>query len=558
MKSDRYVLHYNGAHSHHSLQTVIKDKLRLHLPERFQYGTQGKTECHKGTRVAILNNLVSWVTSPASTDAITEYQAETFNVSKQCYLITGPPGAGKSTVATTVVKKLEARHRQEGDVICLQYFVSRNYPDTTETNKFFPALLQQLAEYPPAARVIHDRLDSIAEAKTAGPLMGDALKELAARYQSSMIVLVVDAFEELKERTGSDRVPSILANLMHSFPMNIKVIITSRPVGDILNVMKDMVEAHLETDDSKGDVHEYVSHCLKSIGQSSEALKGWPTNVQIDNLSRQANGLFHYAATAISWIEAELKEDKSDAWIAGLNLKLADAALQKVTELGLGSLYGLYDQILESVKYGNKQLDPEGSAKELHNAQCIMECLIHAHKVLSVGDIGRLLKIDPIPFFQRLRVVLVIGTNSVDSNSMPQIHKSFRDYITSQDAPHIGRVLPYNAHLMLTLQCLAALSDSSTAEHVFSYAKLYWISHFDSSMKEDDNSKEKMKQLSEIMTNTVVITNIGKVLSGMSYISISGCKGFIRGGWHMLRKVSNDRAVIENMDRLLGAIKVNV
>jgi energy-coupling factor transporter ATP-binding protein EcfA2 len=496
--------------------------------------------------------------SPALIDAATEHQAGEPDAAKQCYLITGPPGAGKSTLATTVVKMLEARRRQEGDVICLQYFVSRNYPDTTETDKFFPAILEQLAEYPPAARVIYNRLDSIPVAKEAGPLMGEALKEMAVRYQSSMIVLVVDAFEELKEHTGSDRVPSILASLMCSFPLNIKVIITSRPVDDILNVMKDVVEDHLETDDSKGDVHKYVSHHLKSIGKSSEALKGWPTDVQINNLSHQANGLFHYAATAISWVEAALKEEESDAWIVGLNLKLADEALRKVTKLGLHSLYGLYDQILGSVRYGNIQLDPEGSAKELHNAQCIMECLIHAHVVLSVGDIGRLLKIDPIPFFQRLRVVLVIGTNSVNPNSMPQIHKSFRDYITSQDAPHIGRVLPYNAHLMLTSQCFAALRDSSTAEHVFSYAKSYWISHFDSSMKEDNDSKERMKQLLEIMTNTVTITNIGKVLSEVSYISISNCRGFIRGGWNMLRKVSNDRAVIENMDRLLGAIKVNV
>jgi predicted kinase len=492
----------------------------------------------------------------------TERQAEEPDPSKQCYLITGPPGAGKSTLATTVVKRLEARRRLKGDVKFLQYFVSRNYQDTTETNKFFPAILEQLVEYAPAARVIHNRLDSIAEAKTAGQLMGEALKNLAAHYQGSMIVLVVDAFEELKERSGSDRVPSILVDLMRSLPLNIKVIITSREETEILDeVLKipEVVELHnLKTDDSHDDVSKYIEHRLRSIGKSSEVLKGWPTDVQINELSCQANGLFHYAATAISWIEGKFMDDRG-RWKMGLKREWGDNALRRVTNLEVGQLYDLYKGILDDITYGDEDLECGSSKKEIQDAQCIMECLIHSHTVLSVGNIGRLLKItNPLPFFQQLRMVLVVGTNSVDLNSIPQMHKSFRDYITHWPAPQIGQVLPCNANLMLTSQCLTALSDSSTAEDVLLYAKAYWSSHFNASMEKGDNSKEKMELLLEIMTNTVTMTRIGQVLSEIPYGGMSECKDIIRGGWHMLEKVDNKGAVIEGMDILLHAIKVNV
>ncbi len=174
------------------------------MAHRVRYEEQNKAFCAPNTRVGILKELERWATELSDDQHI-------------CW-IAGIPGSGKSTIAATIARSLKNR-----DVLCAQYFISRNVPDSTDPQRLFPTIAQQLAESPAAARVIRDELrGTSADTLAKEQAMALLLKPIqAASRPSGTLVIVIDALDELQS-AGTEDVPSILSSIASQFPKNAK------------------------------------------------------------------------------------------------------------------------------------------------------------------------------------------------------------------------------------------------------------------------------------------------------------------------------------------------
>jgi hypothetical protein len=193
-----------------------------------------------------------------------------------------------------------------------QFFISRNIPETIDPNKLIPTMAKQLAELSPAAaRIICDTLKNgfppswEEQVKT---LLLCPIRELSK--SRDMVIILIDALDELQN--AAESVLEMLLPIAPrdcNLPDNVRFVITSRPEhwADIsrsetleLTVFK---QDTLMTESSAEEVHNFIVARMQKITPREPGWDGWPTGDQLLKLSGKANGLFHYATTALHWIE---------------------------------------------------------------------------------------------------------------------------------------------------------------------------------------------------------------------------------------------------------------
>src|SRR5260370_37408615 len=132
----------------------------------------------------------------------------------------------------------------------------------------------------------------------------------------------------------------------------------------------------------------------------------------MEDLAARADGLFHYAATAVAWIKQRVEDHGKAA---------KERVFDEVPQLGVGELEKLYDLILETWLAGDTgeehSADDPMRATRLKYFSCIIGCIVVRQEPLSIRDITSILNIpenefDIENFFQQIRTVLLLGTNS--------------------------------------------------------------------------------------------------------------------------------------------------
>lgn len=332
----------------------------------------------------------------------------------RCLWITGRPGSGKTTIAATVAHRLKNKK-----ALAAQFFVNRTVSGTTNPNSIFPSLAIQLAEYDSAAAaIIHNVLQEepgIADKinlRQADRLLLEPLRSL--RQQS--VVVIIDALDELNDLSD---VPKIFADIAVELPSNVKIVITSRAERNVtINFPRDSFHIDLLTQDSRSDVERFLKMRLESLAESL-AWDGWPSPTQFCTLSQHADGLFHWAATACKWVYCCVESE-------GTAIK--DTVLDEVASLGMGDLDDLYMAILRRVLGTNRCY--------IQYYHQVVGCLIVLREPLNIGSLRELLgipasKFDVKNFFERMRSILISGTGRINDNTVPQMHKTFFDFVTS-------------------------------------------------------------------------------------------------------------------------------
>jgi nucleoside-triphosphatase THEP1 len=457
------------------------------VAHRVRYEEQQKAFCAANTRVGILKGLERWATELSDDQRI-------------CW-ITGIPGSGKSTIAATIARRLKQR-----DVLRAQYFISRNVPDTTDPKRLFPTIAQQLAESPAAARVIHEELTgSRARADALGKEQAEALllqpiQEASGSSQTS--VIVIDALDEL-ESPGKDDVPPILFDIASQLPKNVKLIITSRPENSIVAALKPSYTVTLDPDDSRDEVADFISSKLKAIGKS-RGWQEWPLTTQIRDLSAKADGLFHYAATAVGWIQQRVEKN-------GKAVK--ERVFDEVPQLGVGELEKLYDLILKTWLVGDTgeehSADDPMRATRLKYFPCIIGCIVVRQRPLSIRHITSILNIpekefDIENFFQQMRSVLIPGTDSFTEDDIPQMHKSFRDYICSRHPPKEFQIYEHEAHMVTAKACLSVVVKTQDSGPAYHYACTQWWRHLELTYKEEPQRDSEITYMLKTLQDSSV------------------------------------------------------
>ncbi|KAJ7849224.1 hypothetical protein B0H14DRAFT_3452596 [Mycena olivaceomarginata] len=393
-------------------QNFIKEKLANHLATKHEYTDQSKSLCAANTRTEIQADIKQWLSPQPSNCA-------------HIFWIMGIAGSGKSTLSATIVNNL----RQEGTPVAAQFFISRNIPETIDPSKIIPTLAKQLAESSlAAAHIIHGTLRKgfpPSQKEQVQTLLLAPIQELSK--SSSMVIIVIDALDELQN--AAESAMEILSPIAtRDIPGNVRFIITSRPehwadISRSKTLKLAVFKQHtLMTKSSVHEVHNFIVTRMKTITPAN--WEDWPTADQVSQLSRAADGLFHYAATALQWITVQIRKDgkscRSRIW-------------GQFTQKGIGQLEDLYKLILTSFEDIEGPEPPD--QQRLSSFRQIIGTILVLQRPLTMQQIIVLLadiweeEFDVAHFLRQFHSVLIPGTTASFEDATPQMHKSFRDYI---------------------------------------------------------------------------------------------------------------------------------
>ena len=343
-------------------------------------------------------------------------------------------------------------------------------------------------------------------------LLLNPIRELSK--SRDVVVILIDALDELKDAAKNViEILSHIAPIDCDLPNNIRFIITSRPEhwADVSKSKKlnqaVFKQYFLATESSVTEVYNFVVARMKEITPDEPDWRDWPDHEQMRRLSNQANGLFHYAATALQWIEQRIRKDKTAC---------QKTVFEEFSEDGLGELDGLYKRILTSWEDVYEPIEDndirakDRRATRLYGFQHVMGTILVLEEPLLIHQIIALLsdipkdKFDVTNFLQQMRSVLIPGTTTSFDYATPQMHKSFRDYLMSEHVPSEFRILTGNAHFLIARSCIDVIVKAgSQGGDDTEYAVTYWHIHLDGAGARCDDKRMWML-LGEMLNEGVV------------------------------------------------------
>jgi hypothetical protein len=146
----------------------------------------------------------------------------------------------------------------------------------------------------------------------------------------------------------------------------------------------------------------------------------------------RAAGLFIWAVTVVKFFEDQL----------GLfGRECLNHLLDAVNAEGMEDVNKLYQTILNITYTSNAKSDWHSWAHETF--RWVVGFIITLKEPLPIGDVGALLDLrrtptsDPVDILHltsKLRTVLVAGTGEITKDTIPRLHKSFVEFLTSDKA----------------------------------------------------------------------------------------------------------------------------
>ena len=247
-------------------------------------GLNTTKKCLDGTRVDILKEIVDWINDPA------------VNVPR-IFWLHGQAVRGKSAIAHTIT----LQYKNAGGLCSCFCFTCDRQSERLE-QKMLSNIVRDLANCDPAfQRAVVGALKEDNTLKTTHDVMLQWEKLLKPLSKVSggrvgNIVVVIDALDESGSDASRKHILEVLTKAA-SLPSNFCILLTSRPLADIMRALRDtqLVKAvSLDEVSAEHDIHMYVSKQLKD-GRDIGA-------TEINQIVRRADGLFEWARLACEWI----------------------------------------------------------------------------------------------------------------------------------------------------------------------------------------------------------------------------------------------------------------
>ncbi|KAJ6535014.1 WD40-repeat-containing domain protein [Mycena capillaripes] len=388
-------------------------RLRGLRPSRdVRYPELQRDSCVKGTREGIIDKILTWCkdTSP-ETPAV--------------YWLSGMAGTGKSTIAFTICERLA----EDGNASRLgaSFFCSRQVEGGRKRKHIIPTIAHELAlKLPLFSRAI---LDS--KVDTDPPPVKNHLQNLlVSPWDASIrdrdglppLVVVVDALDEVEDEDGSyfleELIGSIERHPHHLY--GLKFFVTSRRDPRIVKVAQSLpadVVFFLEE-----LPHASAEHDIKVFLQTS--LPALIHHDQLSALSKQASGLFIYAATAVRFIVPQ-KHQVPSLQVQEVRLKLLletwpDQSWRRADGLAVDQLY---EGVLSNYLFLMAAVEKKTNLAILQTVLCAEEPMLipDIYALSNESEIGTE---DVENVIQSLHSVLYISGHRVYS-----YHKSFSDFM---------------------------------------------------------------------------------------------------------------------------------
>ncbi|KIJ35557.1 hypothetical protein M422DRAFT_180537, partial [Sphaerobolus stellatus SS14] len=383
--------------------------------------------CLPDTRIKVIRHICQWIGEDTN--------------SPQIYLLTGPAGAGKSSLAHSVY------------AACIElgfsgsfFAFSRDKPNSLE--HCFRTIARDLSDCDAMIKKSLAHILKLDHSLTDTSSLPDQFEKLILEpiqkvSVSRPILIVIDALDEAGTVKTRQQILKLLTNPQHlaRIPSNIRFFITSRHEKDILEDFKANAEIQCvqlpeKDEELKADVYTMVCDRLKN--SKGLLFKGLDDN-HCHYIAEKAEGLFQWAAVVCDFIKGDGRYGQSP--------------LKRYNQLfdskggSSHTLYWLYSQVLD-LSFGPDGIEHLCSIIGL--ILCLQEPMpLASLKILysvinpdSEEDIG-----DVLPYLGSI----LTGTNGF--GAVHPVHTSVRDYFTDTEGnKEYGISMPdYEARVALGL-----------------------------------------------------------------------------------------------------------
>jgi hypothetical protein len=302
-------------------QDLFLDRLKPSHIAHHDYLLEGKEGrmlrrqvCTPGTRVRILDDVVTWAKNTSSD-------------SPNVYWLFGHAGSGKSTLAYTVARRFEFAGDSDDTIILGgNFFCSRQFEETSLSKYIIRTIVYHLAlKCKPFsdALIRSGRLDTITQSHRTqldnllvGPWQESQCTDTSTHLQ---YLIVIDALDEIDGTGGSDFLRVLvdtINNINKKGLCGLKFFVTSRSDENLVKYVESLQQKELyrlqdvEQEEASTDVATYLRASLPSFNGPG-----------MDQLVAQAAGLFIYAATVVKYVEnyspAEYEKRLSTLFVSG-------------------------------------------------------------------------------------------------------------------------------------------------------------------------------------------------------------------------------------------------
>ena len=280
---------------HHTVQHLREDLSLDFLVCAGRVGLNKQKKCLDGTRIEILKEIDDWIND---TDA----------TAPRIFWLYGQAGKGKSAIAHTIA--LQAQNLgMLGSCFCFSRV--RQYEELHM--KLFPTIARDLADRdlrlrPLLAEVIANN-HSLRETEDIGEQWQKFVVEPLAQLGESLaanVVVVIDALDESGPEWTRSTFLEVLSASDAKLPANLRILLTSRPLADIQEVLNTSPHVRakslddIDSESTIGDIRLYVSHRLKS-------LSGTFSNEHFQELATKSDGVFEWARLACDFVSIRIR-----------------------------------------------------------------------------------------------------------------------------------------------------------------------------------------------------------------------------------------------------------
>ncbi|KAH8993139.1 hypothetical protein EDB92DRAFT_1855060 [Lactarius akahatsu] len=394
--------------------------------------------CLDWTRRTLLLDIISWFESVTEPNVL---------------WLSGAPGTGKTTIAWSLISELEKQQRSAGEFFFRQNQHTPYQLWTTlayKMAKFHPAIKREIYKALTRENNVPDLNDiQVAfEELIAGPL-----KALDTRLSSRGPILLIDGLEQCGR--GYAVYKTLLDTLLQwlSLPRHCKLIITSRPQGDITKLFdgKDVKCLELLTGDdadyeTNNDMRTYLTHRFSEMRKQDRAIpENWPEYDALSRLAEHASGSFKWAATAVDGIQ-DAGGDR-------------ERHLTTILEGGTTTKFDSLDQYLEEAL----SMEFDGNSPDAFRAT--MGTIALSKEPLTLADLEQFLQ-DRFPSnsgisledmcYKLLPIISIEG----ETKAVKLRHKAYKDYlIDAKRCTGSFHVDQAKAHRNTTISCLKIMQQ---------------------------------------------------------------------------------------------------
>ena len=372
-------------------------------------GYNATKQCLHGTRVEILDEIEQWARSTEP------------NVPRVFWL-NGAAGSGKSAIAHTIALRFHQRN-ELGSFLCFD----RTYLAECRHEKVFSTMARDLAgQYPGVKRSLANAIRERNWLKRTDIIQqweNLLVKPSAHLPIDHPILLVIDALDESGDPESRKHLLPILANRSIELPSNVRILLTSRPLDDILRALRSCV--HI-LNKAIGDIPESsIAHDIKSY--ISARLASVDDLFLDDNrlglLVNRSEGLFQWAFVACEFIQGS----------GSRKLFTSEQRFRQLTNSATSgatpSLDKLYNTILQ-------EICPDNNEDDIQAFQSVMGQVLALYEPLSLGALTAIRKQFHSGFdvYDINSVLKHMGSvlSGITNHLIPicPLHSSFHDYLT--------------------------------------------------------------------------------------------------------------------------------